>query len=340
MNSALANVQQNIPQRWLVVWVMALFFSVGAVGVAEWHWRSLEYHPHIRDSAQLWSIQRDRVDGANRVPLALLGASHIQYAIDMKLLKQLLPEYQPVMLAYNGHYPLATLHDLARDKAFDGVVLCDIDARGLSSYYDDAQQPFVDYYHHQWSPSWHFHRLLLTAWQRNAIVGSERFSIVSRLLRWIGNGPPPWRSPVRFHADRSGGIDFSRVDKAALTRGFVEGLQQDLRKHPAIPADRWLADLQRVREWCDAIRQRGGKVIFFRTPTSGALQADENAAFPRSRYWDKLAEATRSPTFYATDAAYFKSLNLHDGSHVDYHDRPAYTRALVAALTERGLLQR
>lgn len=339
MDSPNCNSVQSKAQSWFSVWMLCALIAVVIVCAAEWHWRDLGYKPHLRDSAQLWSIQRDRVYTTTSTPLVLLGASHIEYSIDMKRLDQLLPDYRPVMLAYNGHYPLAALRDLAHDEAFRGVVLCDIDARGLSDYYDAAQQPFVDYYHHQWSPSWHLHRLLLSDWQRVAISGSPQFSIVAAALRWLANGPPPWRTPLRFHTDRSGDIDFSQADGAALMRGFATGFREDLSEHPPKLPTTWLAELQRVRQWCDTIRSRGGEVIFLRTPTSGALLAAEDEAFPRAKYWDQLAAAVKSPTFYATDDAYFATLHLGDGSHVDYHQKAAYTRALVDALAARGLLQ-
>ncbi|MGA9333790.1 MAG: hypothetical protein WBV39_05880 [Rudaea sp.] len=340
MSTYNSNSRHASAPRWSLTWVLAIVVASAIVCAMEWHWRVHDYKPHIRDSAQLWSIQRDRVYPTDSVSLALLGASHIEYAIDMKLLKRLLPRYRPVMLAYNGHDALATLRDLARDTAFHGVVLCDIDARGLSNYYDGDQQAFVDYYHHGWSPSWHVHRLLLTDWQRVAIVGWTPFGAVEWVKRWIDHGPEPWRSPVRFHSDRSGDIDFSQVDDAAMARGFVNGLHEDLLKHPREPASQWLAELTRVRRWCDAIRRRGGKVIFFRTPTSGGLYAAENAAFPRADYWDRLSDAVRSPTLHALDVSFFRNLVLPDGSHVDYHDKPAYTRALVQTLVQRGLLQK
>src|SRR5436309_284771 len=122
-------------RRWATAWALAFVVATAIVGAAEYRWRALGYVPNIRDSAELWSIERDRIYATKKIPLVLLGASRIEYGVDMQQLKQLLPRYQPVMLAYNGHYPLAALRDLANDDRFHGVVLCDIDARGLSSYY-------------------------------------------------------------------------------------------------------------------------------------------------------------------------------------------------------------
>ena len=326
--------------RWTIAWVLALIVATAVVGAAETHWRALGYVPNIRDSSELWSIQRDRVYVTKKIPLVLLGASRIEYGVDMKQLKQLLPRYQPVMLAYNGHYPLAALNDLANDERFHGVVLCDIDARGLTSYYRDAQQDYVDYFHRQWSPSWHMHRTLLTRWQRAAVVAGPDFGATSEVKRFLGSPAWPWRSPTTFHADRSGDIDFSQTDEVALTRSFIDGLQSDLRAHPPEKLDQWLAGLEPIAAWVAAIHKHGGDVIFVQTPTAGELRELEDKAYPRETYWDRLSTIVDAAAINSDDVPDLKAFKLRDGSHVDMHDKSAYTRALVDALTRRGLIQR
>ncbi len=327
-------------RRWWIVLVSAILVASLIVAATEIHWRRLGYRQNILDSAALWSIQRGRVYSDNRIPLAILGASHIEYGIDMKLLKQLLPGYRPVMLAQNGHYPLATLDDLAADQRFHGVVLCDIDARGLASYYHDAQQAYVDYFHRQWSPSWYVHRVLLTHWQRDMVIAMPDFGAVVAIKRVLGALAGPWRSPTAFHADRSGDIDFTQADRAGLTRSFVDGIRSDLREHPPQGSTLWLAGLEPVVASVAAIRKRGGTVIFVQTPTSGELHALEDAAYPRAVYWDRLSAVTGAAAIDSDDVPGWKSFRLPDGSHVDMHDKAAYTQALVDALIERGLVRR
>jgi hypothetical protein len=327
-------------RRWSNVLVLVAAVAVLIIGAVEHHWRALDYRQNILDSAELWSIQRDRVYAVGNTPLVILGASHIEYGLDTKLLKELLPRYQPAMLARNGRYPLATLADLARDERFHGLVLCDIDARGLTGYYRDAQQDYVDYFRRQWSPSWHVHRLLLTHWQRSMLVAEPDFGATSALRRLLVSGEPPWRSPTTFHPDRSGDIDFSRADQPGLTQGFIEGYESNQRLHPVEDAGQWLAGLESIAASVAAVRRRGGDVVFVRTPTSGKLRELEDAAYPRAIYWDRLAAATGATTIHSDDVPGLQSIHLPDGSHVDMHDKPAYTRALVDALADRGLVRR
>jgi len=135
-------------------------------------------------------------------------------------------------------------------------------------------------------------------------------------------------------------IDFIRADQPALTRGFVEGYEYNQRLHPVEDAGQWLTGLQSVAAWVAAVRAHGGDVVFVRTPTSGKLRELEDAAYPRAIYWVRLSAATGAATIHSDDVSGLKSINLPDGSHVDMHDKPAYTRALVDALAARGLVQR
>ncbi|MDR3386052.1 MAG: hypothetical protein P4L92_03285 [Rudaea sp.] len=337
-----SNVAFAAPRwHWLTTLMLAALVALMIVGAMEIHWRALGYQPNIRDSSELWSIQRDRVYSTKKIPLVLLGASRIEFAIDMKLLKQLLPDYRAVMLAQNAHYPLAALRDLAADDRFHGVVLCDIESRGLYKMFTDMQQPLVDYYHRQWSPSWHVHRAMLSLWQAYFDVADPQLGAIAALRRWIDGSPPPAPDYFRFHADRSGDIDYTLTDAAAAKRHFEQlvGDTKDIRA--LVPPDQWLADLGDVYEWTKQIQARGGKVIFYQSPTSGAVRETDAIAHPKALYWDRFA--ANAPAVGVIDAEDDPSLSafpLPDDSHMDFRDKAGYTRALVDALVGRGLVAR
>lgn len=337
MPSSTSNSERR--QRWGIAWAIAIGFVVCAGCVVERHWRLCGYKPAVIDSMSLWASQRDRVYTRERTPLVLLGASRIQLGVDMTLLRELLPDYAPVMLAINGTYPLASLRDLAEDEDFRGVVLCDIDGRGLETNYRDMQQAYVDYYRTRWTPSWRMHRALLTTWQRHVLLANPDFGALSTLKRWLGNRGDPWKSYVRYRRDRSGDADYHGFDIEPYAKIFAEGFRQGLVKDPAHPSDQWLAGLVPVQTWVRRIRERGGLVIFYSTPTAGALREYADAAYPKAQYWDRLGAAVDAPTLDSTEVPILTSIPLPDGSHVDYRDKPAYTRALVDALVERQWLK-
>lgn len=332
---------QGSTSKWGLAWIVALLLAAALVGAVEHYWRAHGYRPNIRDSAQLWSIERDRaVRNGGRTPLVLLGASRIEFGVDMKLLAQLLPRYRPLMLAQNAHYPLAALRDLAADDAFHGVVLCDVEANALVPAYRDMQQPLVDYRRREWAPSWRVHRVLLTDWQRHAVVADPDLGVVASVRRWLAGEAPPRPEYFRFHADRSGDIDYAQTDVAAAKKHFAEVLQQAQDLHGDATPDAWRAGLPDIYAWTRRIQARGGSVIFYQSPTGETLRRIDALRYPPAEYWDRFVAGSPAPVINANAEPSLLRFELPDDSHLDYRDKTGYTQALVAVLLERGLVER
>jgi hypothetical protein len=340
MHSSTSNSDLVVSRRWGPAWVIGVMLAGALVGYVEWHWRVRGYAPNIRDSAQLWSIERDRVDHSKKTPFVMLGASRIEFAVDMTTLKQLLPKYEPIMLAQNAHYPLAVLRDLADDENFHGVVLCDIEPRGLYKMYTDLQQPLVDYYHRQWSPAWRVHRLLLNEWQRIAVVANPDLGPVAIVKRKLAHEWPQPPDYMRFYTDRSGDLDYQKTDVDAARRHFAQLIANrngDLGADVA--PEQWLADLSDVIEWTRRIDARGGRVIFYQSPTSGQVRDVERVMHPTHLYWDRVAAAVPASLDGLSDPA-LSAFVEPDYSHLDFREKPAYTRTLVDALVQRGYVEK
>ena len=340
MPSSISSSDSVRTRPWLAIWLIAIVLAVAICAGVEAHWRARGFRSNVLDSRQLWSQQRMRVDRGRGIALALLGASRTEYGIDLGSLRQHLPKYRPVMLAVNAHYPLATLRDLAADADFHGVVLCDLDALGYLRAFWDMQQPYVDYYHTQWTPSWDFHRTVLSGWQRAAIIANPEFGWKASLLRAF-TGAAAFRDYVRYHADRSGDIDYREVDVAASKRHFAETLEDNIAHLPPHGAQRWLTDLAPMHAWIGAIDARGGSVIFYQSPLSGLQRETMQRVFPPAEYWDRLVAAFPEANFLdADDMPELAAFRLPDDSHLDYREKPAYTDALAEVLIERGFVRR
>lgn len=167
--------------RWLLFYLVFLATLGTLLYAYNNYWVKQGHVPTIADSKSLWAAQRDKVYNRNKMPLVFLGASRTLFAVDLPYVRERLPDYQPVMLALNGMYPLATLKDLALDKRFSGVVVIDIDSHGLLSVHNDMQQDYVDYYHSNWSPGWRAHRFLLNQWQAFTVLGDPTVNVVTLL---------------------------------------------------------------------------------------------------------------------------------------------------------------
>jgi hypothetical protein len=324
-------------RAWLATGLAVLVAAAAVLGAVEWHWRARGYVPTVLDSTQLWARQRQRVDMTTPRALVLLGASRTEYGLDLPTLRARLPGYEPVMLAVNGLYPLAVLRDLAKDEDFRGVVLCDIESHGLLREYVDLQQPWVDYYHQRWTPSWRLHRAVLTRWQQLAVIANPDFGALASLRRAFLGGEP-FRNYVDYHADRSGDIDYRKTDPEATKRHFAETVEGNIARMPRRDPEEWLRDLAPVFGWVRAIQARGGQVIFYESPTSGLTRQINERLFPPAQYWDRFAAASPAPALSANAIPALAATPLPDDSHIDYRDKAAYTNRLVDALESRKLL--
>ncbi len=325
-------------KRLLLTMTLACCILALAAGLVEWHWRERGYVAGIIDSPDLWAQQRDRLTRTGKRPVALLGASRTLYSVDLPTFRQRLPAYEPVMLALDANPAMATLRDLAADKHFDGVVLCDIDGLGLWKITWEYQQPLVDHYHQQRTLSRAGHRRLLNLWQQHAVIARSDFSLLRTLVRLWNNEPEPFRPYMTMTPSREGSIDYSKTDTSVHRRELEAHLAKYGGKLPGPVAKEWLSDLAQAALWVRAIQQRGGNVIFYASPISGLRRQVEEDTYPRRQFWDQLAAATGAATLHADDVPELRDFPLPDESHIDYRDKPRYTHLLIDALVERGLL--
>lgn len=325
-------------RRALTALAIALVLAGSALYSVERHWRRRGYMPIIVDAADLWSLQRAKASATER-PIVFLGASRTLYAIDRATMRARLPGHEPLMLAMDGRYPLATLRDLADDANFSGLVVCDIDGAGFAAPSLDMQQPEVTYYHHEFSPSRAAHRLILNHWQLNAAIARSDFSLLRGMVRWWNGEGEPFRPYQSLDRRRFGRIDFERGDKDAQKRELTANLEHYGGHLPKIPFAEWWPQVERANAWVRAIQARGGDVIFYASPTSGQRRWAEEDWFPRVDYWDKMAAATTAKTLFALDVPALRDFPLPDDSHVDFRQKPAYTNALLDAFFERGFIQ-
>ena len=328
--------------RWLLTWTLATAITIGGWLAFEMYWRGQGYAPTVMDSFDLWSQHRARtVKAAPPLRFALLGASRIQYGISPSVFRDetraLGLNVDPIMLAVNGHYPLAALRDLSEDEKFVGVALIGIDSRGMDRKVWEMQARHVQQYHHDWSPSREVHRRLLTRVQVHAIAARPDFAFVTLGKRYIDNQGPPYKEYVTFERDRSGGTDYRKSDLKAIRAARVADLKKYYPMYTPPMPDAWLAEMREVVRWVEKINARGGKVAFYREPVSGEHIELDETYFPRAQYWDKLVAIMPATMIDFRDYPELV-IDTPDTSHVDMKDIDRHTRALVRVLRQQGVL--
>lgn len=324
--------------RWLLTWLLAAAITVTGWLAFETYWRGQGYRPTVMDSMDLWSLYRARaVKAAPPLRVALLGASRIQYGLSPSVFRDEARNTDPIMLAVNGHYPLAALRDLAMDEKFKGVVVVGIDSRGMDKRVWEMQEKHVQQYRHDWSPSREVHRRLLTYVQQRAIVGRPDFAAVTLIKRLFDHHGPPYKEYVTFERDRAGGTDYRKSDIAAIRNARVADLRKYYPLYTPPTTEPWLLEMREVVRWVEKINARGGKVVIYREPVSGEHIELDEANFPRALYWDKLVAIMPALMIDFRD---YPELNIDtpDTSHIDIKDIDRHTRGLVRVLKLKGIL--
>ncbi len=330
-------------KNWLLTLIIAALGCALLCGFAETYRRNQGHTPSVRDDLDLWALERARVDAAGDQAIAILGTSRVLYGLDPTVLAVALPGKVPVMLAVNGAYPLAALADLAADPRFTGTAFVDIDARGLARYYRDMQAPQVHHFAQGFAgfgtgPSAALQRRLLSQWQIKMVIADSDFGLIASLTRKFFAAPAPQPRHATLAPNRAGFLDFQTpgINIAAMADNFAAGVHSDYIGHPPPPISQWLADLQDVAHDLAAIRARGGKVVFFCSPTSGAHLAADEQGYPRKIYWDRFASeiavANGAKAIYAADVPALAAVLLPDSSHIDRRDRAAFSNAVAQLL--------
>lgn len=333
-----SNSKYGVNKKWFFVYTISLIFSLIVLSFYNNYFRSKGYVATVVDSKDLWALQRSKVYRAGKTPLVFLGASRTLFGIDMKWVMNNMQEYYPVMLAINGHYPLMALKDLSEDPAFKGVVIVDIDSRGLSKQNHFMQQYYVDHYHNTWTPNKYVHQSILSYLQSKVVFINPDFGFLKLANRYFSGQGLPSKSNSNMQPNRNSKLDLTVVDSAALANNFYNILSQDLVDNPAPMPEQWLSDLTQVEKWVDSIKARGGDVIFYSPPVSGRQITLSEKGYPRHLYWDVFVSKTSVKGVLSEDIEGMEKFILPDESHIDYRDKKRYTEILFNYFEREELL--
>lgn len=324
--------------RWFWFYLIFLSTLFSLLYMYNQYWIKQGYTPTLVDSKSLWAYQRDRVYSSEKTPLVFIGASRTLFGIDLPYMRERLPDFEPVMLALNGMYPLATLKDLALDRKFSGIVMVDIDSHGLLSVHNDMQQDYVNYYHSSWNSSWRLHRFFLNKWQESTVLGDPVIGVTAVIQRWLTGHKVPRQPNFTIDIDRNSGLVLTDADGEVLKNVFVKILRKDLEGKFIDDVKEWASNLEDIQLWVSLIQARGGQVVFYTPPVTGELQQLYDEVYPKERYWDVFMAQLPTKALQAQEILGIDTIILPDGSHMNTSSKRAYNKLLVDALLGRNLL--
>ena len=311
-------------------WILGLLVVISCELVL----RGLGYHSGLHDSMAFWSEQRERVTQSGGNAVVLLGASRMQRGIVPEALAPFFPGKPIVMLAVDGRPPMASLADLAEDPLFHGTVICDLDVHRMlmNSWNLHAQSPYVDYYRNQWSLFDWIKLQGILAVQQRVVLFHSRFSIRSLVSPYQENR---FRAHLVLRRDRFEEAHY-RWMTPPLRETAIElaySHYKSFYENEPLPSPE---EMDKPFKYTEAIleklRAKGCRVILLRLPTSGKVWALDQQFFPKEKYWDRFARQTQAETVHFMDFPSLRHFECPEGSHLEYQDAIAFTKALGTLL--------
>lgn len=284
-----------------------------------------------------WVKQRARSEAAK---VAIVGDSRILFDTDLDRFEALTGT-RPVQLAIHGTSALTLLEDVASNPNFKGLLIV-----GLA----DTMffQPFDGYGNYVrrrgdfTSPSGRL-GIEIDHWlqRRLAFLDSNyRLSVIAHRLdpnfRAGVEGPKDdiWKLQEVGEDRQTWLWDRVEYDPAwrARTRWAWKGFKEKFPFTPELIAK----GHARAKAAVNAIRARGGDVVFVRPPSAPQLRVNEEAQVPKAKGWDQLLANTRSVGIHADDLpAAVQGLTIPEWSHLSRRCSLVFTDAYVRALAER-----
>ncbi len=319
---------------WRRPWGLALALALVLLCGWELGWRQFGFVPSVEDDWGIWASRRRLVDDAPET-VALVGASRIQLGVEPERFR-VESGREAVMLAIDGNAPMAVLEDLATDPGFRGSVIVSYVPMFFAETAPEEKRTrkwLRKYRKQTWSSR--FETALRIGVQERLVFrypGLAPARIWAHLLK--GTRPRLIYAPMR--SDRYRAANYGLIDIVRLREARTE--RERRRQREARPLSE-AAFEKRIKALALLVRQiqtKGGRVAFVRMPSVGIVRRVEAGTWPRSDFWDRLANRITIPFIHFEDYPELSAFDCPDGSHLGEADAQAFTAALVKILKDRG----
>ncbi len=309
----------------------------------EYYWRSNGYIISYNDDASLWYKYRMKVYDDNAT--VFLGSSRMKFDLDVATWEATTGE-RAVQMANNGSNPRAALVDLSNDEKFKGRLVVDV-TEGLffGSWEDGPLKTLLKYLKDATPAQKAGDQIDFALESQFVFLEKDLFSLNAMLARLPAHNRKgvegDFYFPTKFMT-----TNFAR--QTIMTDDFVRDTAMQRRvqeiwagdggpvKDHGPTGDTLQKIFTEVKTAVAKIKARGGKVIFNRTPSSGAYWVKEPIQYPRADYFDKLPLTTGCGSIHFNDYADTKYFICPEWSHLKPTDAVLYTKALIGHLKEQN----
>lgn len=314
----------------------------------EFFWRSKGYGITYDDGKDLWSGKRALVYQPMEEATVFIGSSRIKYDLDIPTWKKLTGEHA-VQLAMEGNSPVPILVDLGNDTKFRGKLVVDV-TEGLffsAAHHNNSEPEAYAQFYKDKTPSQKASYIINYGLESQFAFLNKEYLSLNGLL---GQFEIPKREGV-FHfpyfPKEFSHVTFQRQNiieekflhdtniQKQVTGNWIFFAEMSKKAPPqpqAITDSLFIV----VKNSTEKITKRGGQVIFVRTPSSGPFWENEQKAFPKEKYWNRLLTMTGIQGIHFKDYPETSNYVCPEWSHLSYKDAKDYTHQFVNQLVQKG----
>ena len=333
MLTSTSNSSSRRPEKlWRRSWVLAVVFSIVILVIWEhFNVKSNLWKIGTNDSEILWSEKRILASQLGANSIILLGASRIQLGVDVSLLEQLTGK-NVVQLAIDGNPYMSIFEDLANDESIIGTVIIATNVTGLvkGSNSKNRASKYLNYYRSITNDLYRFDTIeaLLSSSVKRYSMALSGFVTPYKWFFW-----PEDRlhqaGYLTFNSDRSVDADYSKVDIDLVYRNRVDRHLGSVKQVSFKKISGFKAKLLQVNHLVAKIKERGGRVVFVRFPTSKRIWEIDEVRYPKEVYWDVFSELSIARAEHFKDFESLSGFDLPDGSHLDQKNKVEFTENLA-----------
>lgn len=321
-----------------VIWAIAFMVALVGLLLNEVLLRAAHHPSTVVSDADLWSLERSRVNKLSGNDMVLLGASRMQTNIDTQYIRENCNDLSVVQLAMSGKgSPLPAFRDLVRNSEFSGLVLISETESTMKSGHS-TQNEFIRAYQTGFPLESKLDRLL-----RNAVEPHFRsITPYGSSYRLYGNILFQRQLPHPYHVttliDRSQVTNFDLMNSEILEE-IRDASEREAREAEQVEVENgedWKIEIkQNYSELIEVFRNRGGTVVFIRMPVDELRWSLEERRFPTSLFWSQLPKFLGVESIHFTEIEDWQKFELGDRSHLSAHERKRFTRELLLQIRQR-----
>jgi hypothetical protein len=314
----------------------------------EGYWRMRGFSPTYNDDDSFWAHKRQEVYEAPEKNTVFIGSSRIKFDLDTDLWKEETGE-NAIQLSMVGTNPRPLLSNLANDEKFKGKLVIDV-TEGL--FFNTSPGPSSSAikgikYYKDITPSQRGGFYINYVLESGLVTLEEKKFSLSNLLKGIDL---PNRKGVRGSAQFPFEFELMKESRqnfmlpAFLKDTLLQKRQQQIwamfgsvdTTAVGVGGDTLKKIFAEIKHDIDKIRNRGGVVIFVRTPASGPFEYATTKVYPRTKYWDQLLTQTQTEGIHYKDDPQASHFTCPEWSHLSPSDALLYTKSLAAELKAKG----